>query len=261
MSAQRSRTVRRPDEQRSPNLKAVRAQRSPGLKAVTAALIFLVALSGCVSHIQSYTPKRRQYELPATETQTTQAAPGSLFISGGSGAAALFQDQRAYRVNDVVVVKVEETADAQRGANTDLRRDTGFNVDVSAFLRAINSVGITAAIPAFDMKAGLGTGLSTEAAGSTSRTERLQANVPALVRKVLPNGNLFIEGHRVVLVNEEENHFYISGVVRPIDIDQKNTVKSSLMADAEVEFTGRGVIADNQRQGWLSRFFGWIWPF
>ena len=42
---------------------------------------------------------------------------------------------------------------------------------------------------------------------------------------------------------------------------QKNTVKSNLMADAEVEFTGRGVISDNQRQGWLSRFFGWIWPF
>lgn len=225
------------------------------------ALATLLALTGCVSHIQSYTPKRRQYELPASEIPQAQSAPGSLFVAGGSGAAALFQDQRAYRVNDVVVVKVEEMADASRAANTDLRRDTGFNVDVSAFLRAINAGGVTAAIPAFDLKAGLGSGVSTEAAGSTSRTERLQANVPALVRKVLPNGNLFVEGHRVVLVNEEENHFYISGVVRPIDIDQKNTVKSSLMADAEVEFTGRGVIADNQRQGWLSRFFSWVWPF
>lgn len=226
-----------------------------------AALIAVLALTGCVSHIQSYTPKRRQYELPPTETTQVQSAPGSLFVTGGGGAAALFQDQRAYRVNDVVVVKVEEMADASRAANTELRRDTGFNVDVSAFLRAINAGGVTAAIPAFDMKAGLGSGVSTDAAGSTSRTERLQANVPALVRKVLPNGNLFVEGHRVVLVNQEENHFYISGVVRPIDIDQKNTVKSSLMAEAEVEFTGRGVIADNQRQGWLSRFFSWVWPF
>jgi len=65
----------------------------------------------------------------------------------------------------------------------------------------------------------------------------------------------------VVLVNAEEQHFYISGVVRPIDIDQENSVKSSVVAEAEVEFTGRGVLTDNQRQGWLGQFFNWIWPF
>jgi flagellar L-ring protein FlgH len=85
--------------------------------------------------------------------------------------------------------------------------------------------------------------------------------VPALVRKVLPNGNLFVEGHRVVLVNNEEQHFYISGVVRPIDIDQENSVKSSMIADAEIEFVGSGDLTDNQKQGWLSRYFGWIWPW
>ena len=78
---------------------------------------------------------------------------------------------------------------------------------------------------------------------------------------VRANGNLFIEGHRVVLVNNEEQHFYISGVVRPIDIDQENSVKSSMIADAEIEFTGRGILSDNQKQGWLSRYFGWLWPF
>jgi flagellar L-ring protein precursor FlgH len=212
------------------------------------------------AHIDKYVPKHREYELPAAAPAEQQPSPGSLFTNN-QGAAALFTDQRAYRVNDLVVVRVEEVADAQRHADTDIKRDTGFNVDVSAFLKAINAAGITAALPTFDAKVGINNGTSFDASGSTSRTEKLQANVPALVRKVLPNGNLFIEGHRVVLVNQEENHFYISGVVRPIDIDQKNTVKSNLMADAEVEFTGRGVITDNQRQGWLSRFFGWIWPF
>ena len=79
--------------------------------------------------------------------------------------------------------------------------------------------------------------------------------------KVLPNGNLFVEGHRAILVNSEEHHFYISGVVRPIDIDQQNSVKSSVVADAQIEFTGRGDLSDNQKQGWLSRYLGWIWPF
>lgn len=224
-------------------------------------VLLLVALSACsVSHVAAYTPKRRDYELPASAVQETKAAPGSLYAPA-LGAGALFTDQRAYRVNDLVVVRVQEIADANRKAETDTRRETGFNADVSAFLKAINGVGFTAAVPALDLKAGIGTGITFDAAGSTSRTEHLEANVPALVRKVLPNGNLFVEGHRVVLVNQEENHFYISGVVRPIDIDQNNTIKSSTMADAEVEFTGRGVISDNQHQGWLARFFNWVWPF
>jgi flagellar L-ring protein FlgH len=222
----------------------------------------LLALSACsVTHVAAYTPKRREYELPPAEVAAVTQSPGSLFLAGQAGAGALFTDQRAYRVNDLVVVKVEEIADANRKADTDTRRDTGFSVDVSAFLRAVNGVGFTAAIPELQAKLGTNTGTHFNAEGSTSRTEHLQANVPALVKKVLPNGNLFVEGHRVVLVNNEENHFYISGVVRPIDIDRSNTVKSSLMADAEVEFTGRGVLTDNNQKGWLSRFFGWVWPF
>ena len=64
-----------------------------------------------------------------------------------------------------------------------------------------------------------------------------------------------------VMATQNADVFYISGVVRPIDIDQENSVKSSMVADAEIEFVGRGVLTDNQKQGWLSRFLGWVWPF
>jgi flagellar L-ring protein FlgH len=96
--------------------------------------------------------------------------------------------------------------------------------------------------------------------GHTGRTEKLTATVPAVVKKVLSNGNLFIEGHRVVLVNNEEQHFYISGVVRPIDIAQDNSVRSSYVADAEIEFTGRGVLTDNQKPGFFTRLWNWLSP-
>ena len=82
-----------------------------------------------------------------------------------------------------------------------------------------------------------------------------------MVRKVLPNGNLFVEGHRVMLVNTEEQHFYISGVVRPIDIDQENSVKSSMVADAEIEFVGARRPHRQPAPGLLSRYLGWLWPF
>jgi flagellar L-ring protein precursor FlgH len=174
----------------------------------------------------------------------------------------LFTDARALHESDLVVVKVEEVADAQRSADTQLGRDSSISAEaaaqINAYLAQLAKLKVT---PAADL--GLTTSLSSafNSSGQTGRTERFTATVPATVKKVLPNGNLFIEGHRVILVNAEEHHFYISGVVRPIDIDQENSVKSSMIADAEIEFTGRGVLSDNQQRGWFSRYFGWIWPF
>jgi flagellar L-ring protein FlgH len=221
---------------------------NPRLRATATALL---ALAACApSHIDKYQPKRRQYELPpASDRSAETPSPGSLWRDGRS-PAMLYTDARALRENDLVVVKVEEIADAKRSADTDMRHKSDLDATVN-FLRAAN--------PQLSIA---GTNDKTfQGLGSTARTERLTATVPALVRLVLPNGNLFIEGHRVVLVNQEEQHFYISGVVRPIDIDQENSVKSSMIADAEIEFTGRGILTDNQRQGWLARYLGWIWPF
>jgi flagellar L-ring protein FlgH len=223
---------------------------------LTLAVVALpLALAACAAptHVAQYTPKRRDYPTPSASAEGGQpGSPGSLWRDG-KPASMLFTDARALRENDLVVVRVEEIADAKRSADTDISRDSTASAKVSAFLRASNLVP----------PASLDTEGHTafKGLGSTARTERLTATVPATVRKVLPNGNLFIEGHRVVLVNAEEQHFYISGVVRPIDIDQENGVKSSMVADAEIEFTGRGVLTENQRQGWVSRYLGWLWPF
>ncbi len=185
------------------------------------------------------------------------AGPGAEASSAGSlwrdglSASNLYTDARALRENDLVVVKVEEIADAKRSADTDIVRKSHTDAALKALMQATQQAyGITG-----------GVDTTFKGTGSTARTERLTATVPCVVKKVLSNGNLYIEGHRVVLVNAEEQHFYLSGVVRPIDIDQENSVKSSVVAEAEVEFTGRGVITDNQRQGVLSQFFSWIWPF
>ena len=82
-----------------------------------------------------------------------------------------------------------------------------------------------------------------------------------MVRQVLPNGALFIEGHRVVLVNNEEHHFYISGVIRPEDIDGLGQIQSSRIADAQIEFTGRGALSTATKRGWLASLLDIIWAF
>ena len=221
-----------------------------------AVLIVTALLAGCgPAHIGAYTPKHREYKLPSDAKHEDQPlSPGSLWREGRP-ASLLYTDARALRDNDLVVIKIEEVADARRSANTDLERNSDTQAQITAFL------GVLAKIKGLDLNIAGGSKSKFSGTGNTGRSEFLTATVPATVTKVLPNGNLFVEGHRVVLVNSEEQHFYISGVVRPIDIDQENSIKSSMVADAQIEFVGRGVLTDNQRQGWLSRFLGWLWPF
>ena len=67
--------------------------------------------------------------------------------------------------------------------------------------------------------------------------------------------------HSSMLTNQEEIQMYVSGVIRAEDLDSSNTVASSTIADAQIEFSGRGVLADNQKQGWFTRLFAKLRPF
>ena len=97
--------------------------------------------------------------------------------------------------------------------------------------------------------------------GQTERGSRVNASIAVRVKQSLPNGDLFVEGTKVIMINTEELHIYISGVIRPEDIQQDNSVKSSLVADAQIELAGRGALTDNQTQGWLTRLLQAINPF
>ena len=223
------------------------------LGAIALALVMVAACG--VSHIGKYTPKRRQYKSPVSfDSKKQKAGNGSLF-NPNSSAAYLFADQRARRSGDIVTVVVREEADAQRRAETDLTRSAGNSLALDAFFNLIKAAGLPSTLVNGSAKSDF------RGRGKTSRSEKLEATVPAIVREVLPNGNLFIEGHRVVLVNDEEHHFYVSGVIRPIDIEGDNSVLSSLIADAEVEFTGRGVMSEKLRPGWLQRGLDFLSPF
>ena len=241
-------------------LKAKAMEAGAGRLAVAVVALAAVGSGGCaLAHTGAYKQKKRDYAPDAqADKKNASLSEGSLW-QDGRPASMLFTDARALHANDLVVIKVEEIASANRSANTNLARESSSAAKVDAFLGLLGKLQKAGLDPNLSMG-----GSSTSAfkgEGKSDRSEYLTATVPALVRKVLPNGNLFVEGHRVVLVNSEEQHFYISGVVRPIDIDQENSVKSSMVADAEIEFVGTGDLTDNQKQSFLSRYFGWLWPF
>ena len=231
--------------------------------SAVALMLTLVLLSGCggTRHVKKYEPKQRDYQFPVKEEAVEhETAEGSLWAQSND-ANYMYTDRRAIRPGDILTVKIEEFATAQRATGTSTSRDTQMNADVTAFL------GLMAKLQELDPDINptelisAGSSLSFDHSGETERSEKLMATVPVIVKQSLPNGNVFVEGHRVILVNEEEHHFYISGVARPHDVDEANSISSTLLADAEIEFTGRGVLSDGQKPGALQRIWGWIWPF
>ena len=237
------------------------------MKSLVIGSILCLGMGCAQQHVTPYVPKTRDLPVgPITqdeiERQKEAQMTGSLWQQRNAAHTLLFSDARAFQTNDIVVIKIEENANAERKSDTTLNRTSGSTGSITSlpFLGTIlSAMTIGDDTPTMDVD-GTSTG-SFRGEGMTGRTEKLTGTVSAVVKKVLPNGNLFIEGHRIILVNNEEQHFYISGIIRPIDIDQNNIISSSKVAEAEIEFVGRGIMTENQRQGWFSRYFGWIFPF
>lgn len=211
-------------------------------------------------HIRPFTPRNREYEAGkyAATQKDSQPAKGSVYTEAQAG---YLEDTRALRVGDVVLIRISEEADAQGGAKTDLTRSSHRQDEVDSLLGLVPA--IKKAYPNIDptslIKLASQSDFSGE--GQTQRQGQLSGNIAVRVKQEMPNGDLYVEGTKVVMINNEEYHLYISGVIRTADIENDNSISSSLVADARVEFTGRGDVADQVDRGWLTKILDFINPF
>ena len=223
--------------------------------------LMLVTLAACgPNHIAPFTARERKYkagEYAATQQQN-KPATGSIYTEAQSG---YLEDTRALRVGDIVLVRINEKADAEGGATTNLSKETNRSAGVDALLGLVPA--IQKAYPNIDPKELMAMASSYDFAGEgkTQRAGSLKGVIGVKVKQELPNGDLFVEGTKVVMINYEEQHLYISGVIRSPDIAPDNSIDSSLIADARVEFTGRGDIDDQVERGWLTKFLDAVNPF
>jgi len=157
-----------------------------------------------------------------------------------------------------VVVKIVEQHRGSKTANTTVDREANVSAGVSGGLFGINTLAQKFA-QYFNVDAQ--TSNDFEGEGSTSREDSLTGTIAAQVVEVFPNGDLRIQGKRQVKVNSETQTMTIKGIVRRIDLDTQNTVLSSAVADANITYTGLGVVDDVQTPGWATRIFNWLTPF
>ncbi len=200
---------------------------------------------------------QRTAETGADATPAIQST--SLFRNG---ARALFRDQRANKVGDIVTVRIDISDKAEVGNTTTRTRSNKEGAQLSNFLGLESQLDkvLPNAVDPSNLING-GSQSQSSGSGSVNRQEKIDMTIAAIVTSVLPNGNLVIRGRQEVRVNYEVRELVIAGIVRPEDITRDNTIRHSQIAEARVSYGGRGQLTDVQQARWGQQIYDALFPF
>lgn len=94
--------------------------------------------------------------------------------------------------------------------------------------------------------------------GITRRGGVIKMSVACQVLEVMPDGSLKIKGTKELIVNEEKSTVVLSGLIRPYDISETNTIVSEKIAGLHLEYQGSGPNSAKSTPGLLTRMLNWL---
>ena len=224
------------------------------MKTALVLIITFLAISGCASIEQAKTlPDDPDFAPILPEMEETSIIPtGSLFKV--NYVNNIYSDSKAHRVGDIISVILSESTQAQKNAKTELKKEN------SATLDPIIGFGGTAVnFKGNPVQFGFNQASDFSGDSKTNQGNSLSGHISVHVLRVLPNGNLMIRGEKWMSLNNGDEYIRLTGVIRAQDIGSGNTIISSKIANARIQYAGTGTFADTQEQGWLSSFFTSSW--
>jgi len=230
------------------------------MKKIALFVSVMAILSGCAELPSASKPSLVTGDTTARPSaqETVTASKGSLVPLSKPVSATnkgLFEERRAVRVGDTLTVMLNETTRASKDIGTNARRlssngvNAGFNMNTGSTSKpvAINGGLNTNGNTNFDSK------------GGSSASNQFLGTITVTVLEVLPNGNLAVAGEKRLAVGHEEEVIRFAGVVSPSTL-QGNSVLSSQVADARIEYRGLGITDQIQNPGILTQLFAKFSP-
>ena len=188
-------------------------------------------------------------------TLAAPASANSLWPATGKGSAGMYGDHKAALTGDILTIVIAESAVAQNSQSKKSERDSSINDAVQNFFYpGLGTHGGNLPSLAVTGKA------SYSGGGEISNSQSLTARAAVLITDVLPNGNMVIEGARIVTFSGETQYVVLHGIVRPDDVASDNTLLSTNIADARVEFYSEGALTDAQKRGWFAKLYEKLRP-
>lgn len=221
------------------------------MKSFLLSLVSVLLLAGCVTT----TPATAVHQPMTVRPEARQVAvPANGSIYNVATARPLFEDRRARLVGDTITINITEKTAAAKKSDTkaDRSHDTSLGIPTIAGLPLKSFQGATLAA---------NSSTAFEGSGENTSSNNFIGTLTVTVIEVYPNGNLLVSGEKQIGLKEGEEFIRFSGVVNPMTITAANTVASTQVADARIEYKANGFIDSAQVMGWLGRFFLSFLPF
>lgn len=162
----------------------------------------------------------------------------------GGAWPAVATDDRAHGIGDSVTILIYEAASASSKLQKNSSKKTNFGASLNA--------------GTIDESASLDFGGNYGGKGELVRTEQFVARMSAEVVGLAPNGDFLIEGRQRMLINGEATTIGVKGRIRPHDISAENAILSSKIADAQIDYDGKGFVSRSARPGIINRILSFL---
>lgn len=215
--------------------------------------VILMMTAGCVIH-QPPAPGDPHYApVTSVDHQPAPISEGSLYRS--EFGLSLFDDRKAHRIGDIITIELNERTVSKKSAGVSVDKESTLEVsgELAGQVPTYNGNQVTSSFTN-----------SREFSGDADadQSNSLNGSISVTVVGRLPNGNLEIRGEKWITLNRGDEFIRISGIIRPEDVSQENSVPSTKLANARISYSGTGELAESQSMGWASRFFNNpLWPF
>jgi flagellar L-ring protein precursor FlgH len=175
-------------------------------------------------------------------------------------ARSAYSDRTARYAGDILTVVVDESTSLIGTQRRSQERTSDIASEVGQFFfsPAASRFGThNCELPATDISSAA----SSEGGGTVTNSQTLRSAATVMIVDTLPNGNIVVEGTRAVTFSGQQYFAKLRGIVRPADISRNNSIPSSAIADAHIEYISKGSLTNSEKPGWLSRTLNKINPF
>ncbi|CAB9492459.1 flagellar basal body L-ring protein FlgH [Alteromonas macleodii] len=193
-------------------------------------------------------PGHPRYSPPrAQPTPTLHVPTGSLFNPEQS--IGLYERHANFKVGDMILVKLDEQTQSEKSLDFNTDKNTSFDLaPVTLKLGGIQVEGD-------DVEVEHEQDSEFASSAQTKQSNSMSGSITVYVTGITPAGNLLVTGEKWITMNRGKEYIRFSGEVRKKDVDESNTVLSSKVGNALIEYSGTGDLQDNQQPSVIGKLF------
>ena len=211
--------------------------------------IILVSFgASCSTQLEERASMDFEPAMPGVSKSQKKDKYGSIYSNSQQGLFAT--DRRASKVGDLLTVALSENFSASKSQSAKSAKNgtAAFNFPRIMTADADDTLFDSQLAKSFD------------GSGSADQKNSLRGEISVTVTKVFSNGNMEILGQKKLTLNNGDEYIRLVGIIRPEDVDSRNIVPSSRIANAKISYTGAGDVADTSKKGWLTKLIDVVTP-